>query len=174
MLLEQILGRLIWQNSFSLNDKLGKVLYFHTTRLFTKEYFFQGHSMTLYHSLTIVHVSCALISIGGFILRGYWMLNGSSLLNHRLAKIVPHIVDTLLLGSAVAMLAIWQTSPLAHSWLTAKIVALILYIGLGMIALRFGKTRRVRATAWLCALLVAAYIVSVALTKSASGFFAWV
>ena len=128
--------------------------------------------MTPFELLKIVHVSCAVASIGGFTLRGYWMLNGNSLRSHRLTKTLPHIVDTLLLGSAVAMLVIWQTSPLAHAWLLAKIIALLLYIGLGMIALRFGTTRRIRVIAWLLALLVAAYIVSVALTKSASVYFA--
>jgi len=122
--------------------------------------------VTPFELLKTVHVSCAIASIGGFTLRGYWMLTSNTLLNHRLAKIIPHIVDTLLLGSAVAMLILWQTSPLAFAWLTAKIAALLLYIGLGMIALRFGRTQRVRVIAWLSALLVAFYIVAVALTKS--------
>jgi len=89
-----------------------------------------------------------------------------------MAKTLPHIIDTLLLGSAVGMLVIWQTSPFSMSWLTAKVIALLLYIGLGMVALRFGRTRQVRIVAWLSALFVAAYIVSVALAKSALGFFA--
>jgi uncharacterized membrane protein SirB2 len=69
------------------------------------------------------------------------------------------------------MLFIWQTSPFAMSWLTAKIAALLLYIGLGMIALRFGKTGTVRLTAWVAAMLTAFYILSVALSKSPWGFF---
>lgn len=113
-----------------------------------------------------------MLSIGGFGLRGYWMLSDNGLLDRRISKTLPHIIDTLLLGSAVGMLFIWQTSPFSLSWLTAKVLALLLYIGLGMVALRFGKTRGVRVTAWLLALAVAAYIVSVALSKSALAFFA--
>jgi len=100
------------------------------------------------------------------------MLSDNSLLDKRTSKTLPHIIDTLLLGSAVAMLFIWQTSPFELSWLTAKIVALLLYIVLGMVALRFGRTRQVRIAAWLSGLFVAAYIVSVAFSKSSLGFFA--
>ena len=99
------------------------------------------------------------------------MFCGNALLDRRIAKTLPHIIDTLLLGSAIGMLFIWQTSPFAFTWLTAKVAALLLYIGLGMVALRFGRTRPVRISAWVSALAVAAYIVSVALSKSALGVF---
>ena len=103
-------------------------------------------------------------------MRGYWMFTANSLLDRRGAKTLPHIIDTILLGSAVGMLFIWHSSPFSMGWLSAKIVALLVYIGLGMVALRFGKTRRIRTSCWLMALVVATYIVSVALTKSAQGF----
>ena len=128
--------------------------------------------MTLFEGLKITHMVCAAFSIAGFGLRGYWMLSGSALLNRRTVKTVPHIIDTLLLGSALGMLFVWQTSPFTLNWVTAKLVALLFYIGLGMVALRFGKTRAVRVVAWISALLVAAYIVSVAFSKSVLGFFA--
>jgi len=98
------------------------------------------------------------------------MLIGSGLLQHRLVKRLPHVIDSLLLGSALGMLAIWCISPLQVDWLMAKIIALLVYIGLGMVALRFGRTRRTRVNAWLLALLAAAYIVSVAYSKSPLGF----
>jgi uncharacterized membrane protein SirB2 len=125
----------------------------------------------LFNSIKTIHVLSAAASIAGFILRGYWMFTANALLNSRSAKTLPHIIDTVLLGSAVGMLLIWHASPFSMGWLSAKIVALLVYIGLGMVALRFGKTRRVRVSSWLLALLVAAYIVAVALTKSAQGFF---
>ena len=118
----------------------------------------------------LIHVSCALLSISGFALRGHWMLTDNPRLQHRASKTLPHVLDTLLLGSAAAILFQWGASPFAMPWLSAKIVALLVYIGLGMVALRFGRSRRVRATAWLLAMLSAAYIVSVAVTKSPWGF----
>jgi len=68
------------------------------------------------------------------------------------------------------MLVQWRLSPVGQPWLIAKLLALLAYIGLGMVALRYGGTRRIRGTAWLLALATAAYIVSVAFSKSAWGF----
>jgi len=126
--------------------------------------------VTPFDWLKLVHVSCAGLSISGFALRGYWMLTNNPLRQRRLTRVLPHIIDTLLLGSAVGMLVIWQVSPLQMGWLSAKIIALLLYIGLGMVAFRFGRTRRVRLSAWVLALFSAAYIVSVAYSKNPLGF----
>lgn len=125
--------------------------------------------MSVFEWLRVLHIGFALCSISGFALRGYWMATGNPLLQRRLAKVLPHIIDTLLLASAIGMLLIWRVSPLHMDWLLAKITALPVYIGLGMVALRFGSRRRIRIAAWLLALASAAYIVSVAYTKSPSG-----
>ena len=125
--------------------------------------------MSLFDLLKLVHISCAIFSISGFALRGYWMMSGNSLLQQRPAKVLPHLVDTLLLGSAICMLVIWQVSPLQVDWLMAKIIALLVYIGLGLVVMRFAKTRRGQAMAYVAALCTAAYIISVALTHSALG-----
>jgi len=121
--------------------------------------------------LKLIHISCALLSISGFALRGYWMLTSNPLLQARPARVLPHLLDTLLLGSAIWMLVLWQLNPFQLTWLSAKIIALLVYIGLGMVALRFGKTRGIRAGAYGLALATAAYIVSVAYSKSATGLF---
>jgi uncharacterized membrane protein SirB2 len=128
--------------------------------------------VTLFESFKLVHVSCAFISIAGFGLRGYWMATDHALLQSRAVKVLPHIIDTLLLGSAITLLLILQLSPLAQPWLIAKILALLIYIGLGMVALRFGRTRKTKVMAWLLALLTAGYIVSVAYSKNPWGIFA--
>jgi len=119
--------------------------------------------------LKLLHVSCAALSIGGFALRGYWLLTGNSLLSRPLTRVLPHTVDTVLLGSALAMLWIWRLDPFRSPWLTAKIVALLAYIALGMTAFRFANTDRGRCLAFALALLVAAYIVAVAVSKSPWG-----
>ncbi len=125
--------------------------------------------MTGFDILKQLHMLCALMSVSGFALRGYLMMTDNPLLRRRPVKVLPHIVDSLLLGSAIGMLLIWQVSPAQLPWVMAKITALLLYIGLGLVALRFGKTRRVKVAAWLLALLVAGYIWSVACTKSPLG-----
>ena len=110
-----------------------------------------------------------MLSISGFALRGYWMLTDNVLLAARPSKVLPHVIDTLLLGSAIAMLVQWGTWPWQTGWLMAKIAALLAYIGFGMVALRFGRSREVRAAAYGAALLCAGYIVAVALTRSPLG-----
>lgn len=126
--------------------------------------------MTLAEIFKFVHVCCAFLSIAGFGLRGYWMATDSPLLQHRATTVLPHIVDTLLLCSAISLLIVWHLSPLGLPWLQAKIIALLLYIGAGMVALRLGRSKRTRVSAWLLALLIAGYILSVAYSKSALGF----
>ncbi len=111
-----------------------------------------------------LHITCVALSYSLFFLRGIWMLRDSSLLQQRWIKIAPHMVDTLLLASAIALA--WQLgiSPLAAPWLGAKIVALLFYIVIGAYALKRGRTKRIRLTAWLAAQMVFFYIVSVAVT----------
>jgi uncharacterized membrane protein SirB2 len=93
------------------------------------------------------------------------MLSDSSLLRQHWVKTVPHVVDTLLLASAITLAWKIGISPLDQPWLAGKIAALLLYIGIGSIALRRGKTKRVRFFAWMSAQVVFFYIVSVAVTQ---------
>jgi uncharacterized membrane protein SirB2 len=126
--------------------------------------------MMFYSLLKTIHISCVVLSLSGFILRGIWMMQASSLLRHPLTKRLPHVIDTLLLASALIMAYLSVQYPFQETWLTAKLFALIVYILLGMIALRFGKTVKIRALAWGFAVLVFLYIVLVALTKNSTPF----
>ncbi len=87
--------------------------------------------MTLAAFLKLIHVTCAFASIAGFALRGYWMAVDNPLLQHRVAKVLPHVIDTLLLGSALALLLALHLSPLTRPWLGAKIIALLLLYRVG-------------------------------------------
>jgi uncharacterized membrane protein SirB2 len=118
-----------------------------------------------YLSLKHFHMGCAGLSGSLFLLRGVWMLHASPMLQQRWVRIAPHIVDTLLLASAIG-LAVWSRQcPGQQPWLTAKVSALLGYIVLGTIALKHGRTRGQRAAAFVAALALFAYIVTVAVTK---------
>lgn len=119
-----------------------------------------------YGALKLSHVSCVALSYVFFVVRGVWMLRAPALLHHPWVRTVPHIVDTGLLASAIALVIITKQYPLAAPWVTAKIIALVLYVALGMIALKLGETKSIRFTAWITAQVVFAYIVAVALTRS--------
>ena len=122
-----------------------------------------------YGLLKLVHVTTVAISGAGFFARGIGMLLDGAWMRTRAARTLPHVVDTVLLVSAV-MLA-WQLrlSPTGAPWLMAKIVGLVIYVVLGTIALRRGRTRRTRTIAWIAGLLTFAYIVSVAILKTPAG-----
>lgn len=130
----------------------------------------QADKMLGYPELKTLHIASALLSAGGFLLRSYWMLRGSPLLSQRLTRVLPHLVDTVLLTTAVALSVILHQYPLVHGWLTAKVAALLAYIVLGAVALHYGRTPRVRRAALLGALVSLAYIFSVALSRNPAGF----
>lgn len=119
----------------------------------------------LYTVLKTIHVGSVVISATGFIVRGLLMLAASPLLAQRWMRVVPHVVDTVLLTSAIALAALLQQYPFVAGWLSAKVVALVAYIVLGSIALRRGPTRLMRAVAWVGALLALAYIFAVAFAR---------
>ena len=121
-----------------------------------------------------LHVTFAVLSITGFAARGVLMLSDSPLLRARPVRIAPHVVDTALLASAIALAWMLKQYPFVHGWITAKVVALLAYIALGSLALRPGRPKAVRAAALVAALATVGYIVSVALTRDPRGALAWI
>jgi uncharacterized membrane protein SirB2 len=118
-----------------------------------------------YLAIKHLHMTCAALSGSFFFIRGIWILRDSPRLQQRWVKTAPHIIDTVLLGSALTM-AVWSSQyPFVQNWLTAKLLALVAYILLGTIALKRGKTKTVRSIAFVAALAVFAYIVKVAITR---------
>ncbi|MGB5226404.1 MAG: SirB2 family protein [Arenicellales bacterium] len=119
----------------------------------------------------LVHVTSVLLSISGFIFRGILRFSGSDLANRKWLKIAPHIIDTVLIVSAIMLYLRSGLELFSTPWLMAKIIALLLYIALGLIAFRFGKTRTIRLVAFFEAILVFAYIIGVAVTRNPFVFF---
>ena len=117
-------------------------------------------------TINIIHIISIILSYTLFSLRGIWMIQGSPLLKLRWVKILPHAIDTVLLASAITLVAMIQQYPGFNIWISAKIGALLLYILLGMVAFRFGKTQKIKTISWILAQIVFFYIVLVALTKN--------
>jgi len=120
-----------------------------------------------YLTVRHIHITCAALSGSLFFLRGIWMWQDSAMLQKKWIKILPHLIDTLLLASALTMVFWSRQYPFVEAWLTAKVLALLLYIGLGTLALKRGKTKSIRIRTWIAALAVFSYILAVALTKQA-------
>jgi uncharacterized membrane protein SirB2 len=118
-----------------------------------------------YLALKHLHMTCAALSGSLFVLRGVWMLRASAMLARRWVRVLPHIIDTCLLASAVTLAGWSGQYPWEQPWLGAKVVALFVYVILGSVALKRGKTRAIRMAAFAAALATFLYIVAVAFTK---------
>jgi len=107
-----------------------------------------------------IHMTAAGLSIVFFVIRAYWSITSSALLQKRLVKTLPHVIDTVLLLAGVTLAAMIGPE---QPWILAKIVALLFYIGVGTIAIKHGKTPASRAVAALIAVAIFMYIVGVAI-----------
>jgi uncharacterized membrane protein SirB2 len=117
-----------------------------------------------------IHITCVALTGSLFLLRGICAWRQSAILKARWLRTLPHLVDTLLLASAVTMAILSRQYPFVQDWLTAKVLALVVYIALGSIALKPGRGSVVRVAAFFGAIATLAYIVGVAVTKRASIF----
>jgi uncharacterized membrane protein SirB2 len=119
-----------------------------------------------YTTLKQIHIACVVISYAGFFVRGVWMIRDSAMQERRWVKWMPHVNDTLLLATAIALAWMLGQYPFVHGWLTAKVLALAGYILLGTVALRPGRPKGARVAAWIAAQIVFLYIVLVAHTRN--------
>lgn len=126
----------------------------------------------MYVALHHVHVTAVGLSLALFTLRGLWMLAGSPRVHAPWTRWLPPLIDTLLLASAIGLTLVLGQYPFVNGWLTAKLLALFVYIGLGTVALRRGRSHRLRAAAFVAALLTAGYIVGAALHHSPASWLA--
>ncbi|EOI3467798.1 invasion regulator SirB2 [Cronobacter turicensis] len=124
--------------------------------------------MAAYFAVKHLHILAVVISISLFILRYWWQYRSSPMSSKRWVRIVPHVNDTVLLGSGVALVLITHFYPFTPqgAWLTEKLFGVIIYIVLGFIALgRRPRSQQVRWIAFLLGLVVLYIIVKLATTK---------
>jgi uncharacterized membrane protein SirB2 len=126
------------------------------------------HYLLLRH----VHIGCAVLTIVLFVLRGGLMLVESTWQRNVVLRYLPHVVDTVLLTSALMLTTVIHQYPFSTGWLTAKVVLLVVYIVLGSIAIKRGRTRGNRIAAFIAALLTIGFLVSVARAHHPLGLFA--
>ncbi|MFT5881344.1 MAG: putative membrane protein SirB2 [Moritella sp.] len=118
-----------------------------------------------------MHMGMAYLSISLFIFRSLLSVAESALLQTKLMKILPHVIDTLLLLFAGHLMVTIQQYPFVDAWLTAKLLALLAYIGVGTIAIKRGKTATIRLWASIIAVAIFGYIFGVAKTHHVMSWF---
>jgi len=109
-----------------------------------------------------VHITAASLSILLFSVRLYWSVRGHAMLQQRWVRVVPHVIDTLLLVAGISLMVMLNAWPQQQPWLAAKLVGLLVYIGLGTIAIKRGRSPGVRLAAGLLAVLTFMMIVGAA------------
>lgn len=121
--------------------------------------------LQVYVPLLITHMSLAVVSPALFSIRAWRSIRGLDPAAGAL-RVLPHAVDTLLLAAGIALCLTVREYPFHDAWLTAKLIALLAYIGAGHAAVRRLRDARARIAAWLFGIAIIAYIYGVALTKS--------
>jgi uncharacterized membrane protein SirB2 len=116
----------------------------------------------VYLALKHFHMTCAGLSLLLFLLRGAWVVYSPARMRSGFARVVPHVVDTLQLASGVGLMFVTRQFPIQQSWLTAKLIGVVIYILLGTIALKPGRSPAVRGTAFVAAVAVFFWIVATA------------
>src|SRR5512137_1079099 len=125
-----------------------------------------------YLALRHAHIGFAILSVSLFTLRGCLMLARSPQVHSAWLKYPSYLIDTLLLTFALMLMTIIHQYPFVTGWLTTKVALLVVYVVLGSIALKRGRTRRMQVAAYFAALLTVAFLYSVARAHHPLGIFA--
>ncbi|WP_242389089.1 invasion regulator SirB2 [Kosakonia cowanii] len=125
--------------------------------------------MCLFNILITLHLTSVALTISLFTLRYWWRWSNNPRFQARWVRVLPHIVDSVLLLSGVGLIA--QTGYLPFTvkgaWLTEKLFGVIIYIVLGFIALGRHRPRSQQAgfIAFMLGLVVLYIIIKLAATK---------
>ena len=112
-----------------------------------------------------LHMTIAVLSITLFTLRFVWTLTGSALLDKKLIKISPHVIDTLLLALGVVMAVKLAINPMEQLWLAEKLLAVIAYIFTGYYTLKLARNRMMQFIGYLGAMGWVMLVFRLAMTK---------
>ncbi|GAA0858266.1 SirB2 family protein [Aliiglaciecola litoralis] len=114
-----------------------------------------------------LHMTAVVLTILFFIVRFFWLMRGSDMLMKKWVKISPHIIDTILLASAVALCFLVPWNPLQHPWLWQKILLVVIYILMGFYVLKRANSTAARWTGFAVGMVCLALAGKMAVTKQA-------
>ena len=115
-----------------------------------------------YPQILFVHVLAISLSGGLFALRGLGILAGARWPQAVVVRYLSYTIDTVLLTAALMLVTILPAAMFANHWLTVKLVLVVVYVVLGVFALRRGRTRTVRTACYFASLLVFTTIIGIA------------
>jgi len=115
-----------------------------------------------YPQIKAAHVGLAFASGALFAVRGAAALAGWRWAMAWPARWGSYAIDTSLLTAALMLLSILPWGLFGNGWLAVKLAVLVLYITLGMFALRRARSPKTRILCYVAALLAFAWVVSIA------------
>lgn len=126
-----------------------------------------------YSQILGVHIAAVTLSGLVFAVRGAASLAGLQHVKSAPARYLSYTIDTVLLTAALMLVAVLPEGVFTNHWLTVKLILVVTYIALGVLALRSGQSRRVRGICFVAALLVFAGIIGIARNHHPLGWWVW-
>lgn len=120
-----------------------------------------------YVQVKAVHIAAVIASGSLFLLRGLLLQAGAATRPGQWAMAAPvryasYGIDTVLLTAALMLVTMLPGAMFANGWLQVKLGLLLVYVALGLFALKRGRTRAIRRACFIAALVVFVCIVTVA------------
>jgi len=130
-----------------------------------------GLGSPMYLDIKATHVLFAALSLALFAWRGALNLWSGSRSAGPLFRVFPHVVDSLLLVCGAWLAVMLRLDPFSTPWLGVKLLCVLAYILLGILAFRLRGPRGLKLALFAAALLLFGFIVSIALTHDPRGIF---
>lgn len=122
-----------------------------------------------YQQIKLVHVAAVVASGSVFLMRGLLVQAGRAWAMATPVRFLSYTIDTVLLAAAILLLMIVPAAAYENGWMAAKLVLLVIYVGLGTVALRRGRTQRIRLACFVAALIVYLSMLAIARTHHPLG-----
>jgi uncharacterized membrane protein SirB2 len=127
-----------------------------------------------YPQIRHVHILAVILSGSLFALRGAFALAGARWPHFAPVRYLSYTIDTTLLTAALMLVTILPGAVFANGWLATKLVLVVAYVVLGVLAMKRGRTRGVRVGCYVAALATFAMIYTIARAHQPLGFLhAW-
>jgi len=118
-----------------------------------------------YLAVKHTHMAIAVLSIILFYVRSFSRMGSGVIAKNKVVFIGSHATDTFLLISAIAVMAMAKINPLEQMWLLEKIILVVAYIALGIVASK-QKSMAVKVGFLVVTTAVIALIGKLAVTKT--------
>ena len=115
-----------------------------------------------YPQIRAAHLLAVVLSGTLFAARGLGVLAGARWPLHAIVRYSSYAVDTVLLTAALMLVSVLPAATFANHWLTVKLVLVVVYVGLGTLALKRARTPRGRVICYVAALVVFGVVIGIA------------